>query len=286
MKPLNTNLAEEILSDNIDLPPTQMRRDIDREELYVLAENIKANGLISPITVRPVGDRYELVAGQRRLLAMRIAGIIRIPCIIRDLDNTTANNIMAAENLERRDVDVVDEGNFIARVMEESGDTIEKMATRLKRSEKYVADRILVGNMPDFMQAYLKSGELKLGAALLLMEIEPEAKRRLWVNLAVQNNETVRGVEYWVYQHKLGTLPDFINSESDVPNAPPPEYKAMMFTCSLDGKDYLATECRSIFIFKGNEYLLDALRAGLNSDPVELKEGGVENPKEPEASAP
>lgn len=275
---MDTNQAREILSDLIDLPERQMRRDVNRDELHVLAENIKANGLISPITVRPVEGRFELVAGQRRLMAMRIAGIIRIPCIVRELTDITAMNIMAAENLERRDVDLIDESNFIGRVMQETNASVSEMSDRLKRSEKYVRDRLAVAQMPDYMQAFLKSGELKLGAALLLMEIEPEEKRRLWVGLAVQNNETARAVEYWVYQHKLGTLPSAINDASEVPGVPAAEYKPMMFRCAVDGKEYLATECQSVFIYRGNVPLLEAFRAEMGKSPSIESVGGVENP--------
>lgn len=265
---MENNNTREILSDLIDLPANQMRRDINRDELHVLAENIKQNGLISPITVRPVGERYELVAGQRRLMALRIAGIIRIPCIVRDLNDVTALNIMAAENIERRDVDLVDESNFIARVMKETDADVEQMAARLKRGEKYVKDRLLVAEMPDYMQGFLKTAELKLGAALALMEITPEEKRRLWVGMAVDQNASVRTVEYWAYQHRLGVLPGDPSGDVVVPGAPPAEYKSIMFRCIVDGKEYPATECESVFVFKGNRPLLEAFRAEMSKDPA------------------
>ena len=268
MIPLRNDMVQEILSDLIDLPESQMRRDINRDELYDLANNIKANGLINPITVRPKGERYELVAGQRRLLAMRIAGIIRVPAVVRDLNDASALDIMAAENIERRDVDLVDESNFIALVMKESGSTVAEMAKRLNRGEPFVESRLAVSQMPDYMQAHLKTGELKLGAALALMEIEPDEKRRLWVGLAVQNNETIRGVEYWVYQHKLGTLPEAVNQPSDIPGAPAAEYKVDMFRCGVDGKEYPATECQAVFIYKGNLSVLEHIRSEMNKEPV------------------
>lgn len=265
---MNDTNTREILSDLIDLPANQMRRNIDRDELHVLAENIKANGLISPITVRPVGERYELVAGQRRLMALRIAGIIRVPCIVRDLNDITALNIMAAENIERRDVDLVDESNFIARVMKETNADVEQMAERLKRGEQYVKDRLLVAEMPDYMQAFLKTGEIKLGAAIALMEIEPDEKRKLWAGMAVDQSASVRVVEYWAYQHRLGVLPGTAMEAEVMPGAPAPEYKAIKFRCAVDGKEYLATECQSVFIFKGNVPLLEAFRAEMGKDSV------------------
>lgn len=275
---MQNNEVRDVFSDLIDLPPNQMRRDIDRDELHVLAENIKANGLISPITVRPVGQRYELVAGQRRLLALRIAGIIRVPCVVRELSDITALNVMAAENLERTEVDLVDESNFIARVMTETNASISEMAERLKRGEKYVRDRLAVSEMPDYMQAFLKSGELKLGAALLLMQIEPEAKRRLWVGMAIDQNAPVRTVEYWAYQHSLGTLPEAAPVDGTLPGTPGAEYKPIMFRCAVDGKEYPATECQSVFVFKGNVATLEALRLEMSREPVSVLVGGVENP--------
>lgn len=265
---MQDNNTREILSDLIDLPANQMRRDIDRDELHVLAENIKQNGLISPLTVRPIGERYELVAGQRRLMALRIAGIIRIPCIVRDLNDVTALNIMAAENIERRDVDLVDESNFIARVMEETDTDVIGMAGRLKRSVQYVKDRLAVSEMPDYMQGFIKTSELKLGAALALMEIEPEEKRRLWVGMAVDQNASVRTVEYWAYQHRLGVLPGDPSGDVAIPGAPAAEYKPMMFRCVVDNKEYPATECEAVFVYKGNRPLLEAFRAEMSKEPV------------------
>lgn len=259
-KPLTNENVQEILRDQIDLPEKQMRRDVNRDELHQLADNIKQNGLISPIVVRPVGGRFELVAGQRRLLALGILGIIRIPCIVRDIGDDVALNIMCAENLERKDVDLVDEANFIHLAMESSGDSVERMAERINRSAAYVRSRLAVGQMPDYMQAFLKSGELKLGSALNLMEIEPDDKRRLWVGMAVQQNSTERETEYWAYQHRLGTLPGTITSESDIPGAPPVEYVAQTFTCAVDGKEYPQSECQAVFVYKGNLPTLEALR--------------------------
>ena len=266
---MKTDTVKEVMRDLIDLPEKQMRRDIDRDELHTLADNIKANGLINPITVRPVGNRFELVAGQRRLLAMGIAGIIRIPCVVRDINDATAINIMAAENIERRDVDLIDESNFIKLAMDASGDGVEEMAKRMNRSEKYVANRIAVAEMPDYMQAFLKTGELKLGSALLLMQIEPEDKRRLWVGMAIEQNATERQVDYWLYQHKLGTLPDAIRSEDDVPGAPASEYKPDMFVCAVDGKEYPAGDCQAVFVYKGNIETLAAIRKELGAVPAD-----------------
>lgn len=252
-----------ILSDLIELPENQMRRDIDRDSLHELAENIKTNGLINPITVRPVADRFELVAGQRRLLACGIARIIRIPCIVRDLTDATALDIMAAENIERRDVDLVDEAHFIALIMREQNQSVAQMAERLKRGEQYVRDRIAIAEMPEYMQAYIKSGELKLGVALYLMQIEPDEKRRVWCGMAIDQNITTRTAEYWAYQHRIGTLPNVEPSNPSDYDAPGVERKEVEFQCAVDGKMYPASQCSTVFIFNPNMAVLNSLREEL-----------------------
>jgi ParB/RepB/Spo0J family partition protein len=262
---------EYILSDLIDLPERQMRRDINREALYELAENIKANGLISPITVRPTGDRYELVAGQRRLLACGIARIIRIPCIVRTLDDISALSIMAAENLERKDVDLIDEANFIKLVMDTEHLSLSQMAERMKRGTQYVKDRLLVAEMPDYMQSLLKADLLKIGVALHLVEIEPDDKRRIWVGLAVEQKIPIHEAAWWVQQHRLGLLPSVVNSATDIPNAPDAPHSEPMFTCAVDGKQYPANDCQAVFVFKGNFEYLSALRSELSAPTSETQ---------------
>lgn len=267
-----------ILSDEIALPVKQMRREIDRDELHVLSESIKEKGLISPITVRPIEKGYELVAGQRRLLACRIAGIIRIPCIVRELSESEALAIMAAENIERKDVNLVDEANFIKLAMDSGNLSIHQMAQQINRGVDYVINRLAIAEMPDYMQEFLRTGELKLGVALALMEIEPDDKRKLWVGLAIQDNVTVRTAEYWAYQHKLGTLPGAVEGDGDIPEAPDAPYKPAMLTCSVDGQQYIASECQAVFVYRGNLQFIDALRAEMGRPVLNESVAGGENP--------
>ena len=94
-------VVQEIMSDLIDDPVAPMRSDLNRDALFELADNIKQNGLINPITVRPAGARFEVVAGHRRFAACKIAGKIRIACVVRELTDDEVFAVMAAENLER-----------------------------------------------------------------------------------------------------------------------------------------------------------------------------------------
>lgn len=269
-----------ILSDLIELPENQMRRDIDRDALHELADNIKEHGLINPITVRPKGDKFELVAGQRRLLACRIAGIIRISCIVRSLNDVAALSIMAAENLERRDVDVVDEANFIARMIQELELSIEDVAERINRGIQYVRDRLVVAEMPDYMQEFLKENRLKIGVALQLMRIDDENTRRTYTSVAVSNGSTIREVDYWVGQWELGLLPSGGSADGSAPDVPAAEYKAPRLRCRIDGQEYAPSDTTAIIIFRGHLPLIDALGAELHKEhtPAEFESGSGGEP--------
>lgn len=255
-----------IFADLIDEPTLAMRTEIPREELWELADDIKVNGLINPITVRPSGERFEIVAGHRRFLACRIAGVLRIQCIVRDVKDSALLSIMASENLARSDVDPVDEANFIARMMSEKNMTAAEVARTIRRSPSYVAGRLVVGSMPQYMQNYIKSGEIKLGVALHLVQIEPDEKRRVWVGLAVQDSITERTAEYWAYQHKLGTLPEIVVSQDDIPEAERVEFKIPTFICAIDGKPHPTTELRCISIAAPNMQALHEFSSAFRED--------------------
>ncbi len=247
-----TDEIKEIFTDQIDDPKDAMRSELDRDQLFDLAENIKANGLINPITVRPIGERYEVVAGHRRLSACKIAGKIKIPCVVRELNDTQTFEIMAAENLERADVDPVDEAIFITAYISRTGKSKEDVAKELKRSVAYVQSRLDVGNMPDWMQNYLKLGEIKLGVALKLSEIEDEHTRRLWTEIAVRDGANIKQAEYWLYEYNRQKLPG--GTLSDLP---PGDYVAdapqiVKFKCAIDNQLYDARLCKTVIIYEGN----------------------------------
>lgn len=243
---------QEIFIDCIDDPKDAMRTELDRNQLFELADNIKQNGLINPITVRPKGDRFEVVAGHRRLSACKIAGKIKIQCVVRDLDDSKTFEVMAAENLERSDVDVVDESIFITRFMEQTQKTPEEVAKQLRRSLSWIDSRLAVGAMPDYMQAYLKSGDLKLGAALWLVQIDDDAMRHVWVDMAARDGVSVAQAKYWYEGWKLTQLPG--NSSNGLP---PEGYVAgsptlVTFKCAIDGCDYDARQFRTVLIHESN----------------------------------
>jgi len=239
-----------IFTDQIDDPINAMRSDIDRNKLFELADNIKQNGLINPITVRPVGDRYEVVAGHRRISACKIAGIIKIQCVVRNLTDEEVFRIKASENLEREDVDPVDEAIFLMEYKIKTGKNNIEIAKDLRRSVGYVETRLAVGEMPDYMKVYLKLGDLKLGVALALIQINEEPKRQAWVDMAVRDGVSVAQAEYWLHGHKIGQLPGGSQSEQPPEGSPESSANIVKFECALTGRKEDARLFKSIFILE------------------------------------
>jgi ParB/RepB/Spo0J family partition protein len=242
----------EIYTDKIKLPVDNMRTEINRDELYDLADDIKKNGLINPITVRPLGDDYELVAGQRRYLAHQIGGMIKIRCIVRNLSDDEALAVMTSENLARVDVNPVDEANHVGRLMKLHNDDVQHVAKIVNRSVSWVKDRCLVALMPDYMQEALAQGKLKLGVALNLCEITDEAILRMWVEIAVRDGTSVAQSRYWVDGWRLNRLSNNVDSslppsgfQADVPHV-------VKFKCAIDGKEYDARQFRQLFVHESN----------------------------------
>jgi len=279
-----TESVQEIFIDKIDDPQTSMRSDIDRDGLWELADDIKKNGLINPITVRPVGNRFEVVAGHRRFMSCKIAGKIKISCVVREVDDAAAFGIMASENLVREDVNPVDEAEFIQKVMNTTDQTAEAVAKTLRRSIGYIEDRLAVAMMPDYLKKYLREKQIKLGVALKLIQITDDVKRRMWVDLAVRDGISVRAADYWLYQWRMEQLPGAIASETPPGEIPADEPQPILFECAIDGKKYAISDTLMITIARKNLDLIKALRAELNKDggdaelspaKIEVETGGA-----------
>lgn len=263
-----TNDINEIYTDQIDDPINAMRGELDRESLFDLAENIKQNGLINPITVRPVGKRFEVVAGHRRLSACKIAGILKIPCCVRDLDDNKTFEVMAAENLERTDVDPVDEANFLKKYIEQTKKTVSEVAKSLRRSESYILSRLAISEMPDYLQAYLKSNQVKLGVALVLNQITVEHTKRVWVEMAVRDGISVAQAEYWLHGFKMSQLPGGILADNPSDGFEKTETPRIQFECAIDGKKYDARYFQSVMIFEDNMPLFNAFVSEIRKENI------------------
>lgn len=201
----------------VDDPTTPMRSDIDMEVVRELAASIQELGLLQAITVRPRGERFEIVAGHRRFKAHLLLGKPTIDCVVRELDDEKAFEVMAAENLERQDVDPVDEALFVGRLMNVPDATLEGVAKRLNRSIGWIADRLDILEYPEYMIIAVKQGIIKLGVAKYLARITDDTYRKMYVEGAIKNGMSVLQAEYAFNQFKAGLFPslDDINAAGE-----------------------------------------------------------------------
>jgi ParB family chromosome partitioning protein len=187
-------------------PVDPMRSDIDEEKITELAESIKKQGLINPITVRPAGERYEVVAGHRRFKACLLAGLFNITSVIREMTDSEVFSMRAHENLFRDDIDPVDEALYIGKLVGEDGSKIAGVAEALNRSVQWVEDRLMILTYPDYFLPNLKVGRVKLGVAKALAQIDDEVYRRMFFDNAIRDGMTVWQAEYYLAQWQNGVF--------------------------------------------------------------------------------
>ena len=171
-------VVRDIPIDEIDPNSDQPRRDFDKDALEQLADSIKEAGVLSPILVVEDGMRYRIVAGERRYRASRLAGLSTVPCIVRSM--TTAQQMEAAliENLQREDLNPIEEAAAIRSLMHECGYTQEQAAQKLGKSRPAIANALRLLNLPQEVTALVVNGDLSAGHARVLAGLD-EKKRQL-----------------------------------------------------------------------------------------------------------
>ena len=178
----------------IDPNREQPRRSFDEEALKELAASIRAVGVLQPIIVAPSGDRFTIIAGERRYRASRLAELDEIPAIVRDWDSQKRLEAALVENLQRDDLNPVEEAMGVRRLMDEAGLTQEKAAERLGKSRPAVANLLRLLTLPDSVKQMLAEGKLSAGHARALVTVEPRRQVQL-ANLTMQQGWSVRQLE-------------------------------------------------------------------------------------------
>ena len=159
--------------------PQQPRRSFDEEGLAELAASIRSCGILQPLTVRRAGEVYELVAGERRLRAARIAGLREVPCLVAQVGEEDSALLALMENLQRRDLDCWEEAQAIARLISRYGLSQEEAARRLGRAQPTVANKLRLLRLPEDVRALLRENGLTERHARALLRLQdPEVQRR------------------------------------------------------------------------------------------------------------
>ena len=178
----------------IDPNREQPRRSFDETALNELAASIRAVGVLQPIIVAPDGERYTIIAGERRYRAARLAGLSEIPAIVRDWDSQKRLEAALVENLQRDDLNPIEEAMGVRNLMDQTGLTQEKAAERLGKSRPAVANLLRLLTLPEGVQKLLVEGKLSAGHARALVTVEPRRQIQL-AELCVQQGWSVRQLE-------------------------------------------------------------------------------------------
>ncbi len=194
----NSTYSEKIVTLSInDIEPNrnQPRKDFDEEALNSLAQSISEHGLIQPIVVRPtIGGGYTIIAGERRWRASRLAGLTEIPVVVKDTDEQNLMEMALVENLQREDLNAVEEALGYKSLMDNFGLTQEQVATKMAKSRSAVANALRLLNLNEEELEALRYGKITAGHARALLATEDPDLRAQMLNLALEG-ENVRTLE-------------------------------------------------------------------------------------------
>lgn len=185
----------EIAVSQLDPNPDQPRRTFDAQSLQALSDSIRQAGVLQPLLVVENGARYRIVAGERRYRAARMAGLQSVPCVVRDLSEQERMEAALIENLQREDLNPMDEAAGIRSLMDECGYTQELAAKRVGRSRSAVANLLRLLQLPESIQEMVKAGELSAGHARVLAGMDDAQRQLMLAQRVVREGMSVRELE-------------------------------------------------------------------------------------------
>ena len=224
--------------------PVQPRKLFDDEGLEELSRSIKDYGILNPLSVRLRGSRYELVAGERRLRAARLAGLKEVPCILLDVNMEDASLIALVENLQRRDLDFIEEANGINQLIRMFGMSQEEAARRLGKSQSAVANKLRLLRLPSDVLDALRANGLTERHGRALLRLPDANAQRAALQYIIENGLTVAATD---------------------------EYIELLLTEPAEGQQD-AAEPKRTFVLKDVRIFLNSLSKSLDL----MKQGGID----------
>lgn len=185
----------EIATDFIDLNPFQPRKHFDDEKLKELTESIKSDGVLQPVVVRRKGSKYELIMGERRLQAARLAGVAKIPVVVRDVSDADALRLAIVENIQRENLNPIEEAQAYRRLISEFSASQSDVAGMVGKDRSSVANTLRLLNLPEEVQGMIEAGTVSPGHARALLALTTQKEQVVLARRIVEENMTVRQVE-------------------------------------------------------------------------------------------
>lgn len=180
---------------NIKESKFQMRRKITPDSLKELVDSIKEKGIIEPVIVRPGGEGYEIIAGHRRFLAAKEAGLEEIPCIVKEVSDNEAAEISLIENIQRENLNPIEEALAIKRLTQKFNLTHEEVAKKIGKSRVYVTNILRLLKLPPEIKEKIEKGELSEGHARVLLSIKDEEEMKKLAEEIIRKKIPVREIE-------------------------------------------------------------------------------------------
>lgn len=194
----------------------QPRRDMHTEALEELAESIKAQGVMQPIVVRPIGEgRYEIIAGERRWRATQIAGLDKIPAVIRDVPDEAAIAMALIENIQRENLNPIEEAVALKRLQDEFELTHAEVAQAVGKSRTTITNLLRLIALSEEVKTLLEHGDLEMGHARALLTLDADTQRAI-ARQIVAKGLSVRQTEAMVRLHQEGQNSDKVKPEATV----------------------------------------------------------------------
>jgi len=193
----------EIPIGDIVFPDGEMRSQVSFEGLDELSRSIRHLGLMNPISVRPKGNKYELIAGFRRTKACEMCGMVAVPARVFESTDDIADLQKAHENIFREEVSPLDEGGYFRLMLQKHNWKVEELALQVHKSPSYVARRISLGDCPDDIKEALKDAKINLSIAEELTRIRDAGARARLLYLVIQNGASVDVVRSWRVQYEV-----------------------------------------------------------------------------------
>lgn len=187
--------------------PNQPRTHFNETLLQELSESIRENGVLQPLLVRKKGQKYEIIAGERRYQASKIAGIEKLPVIIKDVDDQKMLELALIENLQRSDLNPIEEAKGYKQLLKESGMTQEALSKAVSKSRSAITNSLRLLDLPDEVQQFLFDGKMTAGHARAILAVPYEEARIRLAQKVVDEGLSVRATENLAPLFSVGDEP-------------------------------------------------------------------------------
>jgi ParB family chromosome partitioning protein len=199
--------AEKILNlplDSIEVNPNQPRKQFDEDSIQGLSESIRVDGLLQPVVVRKRGDRYQLVLGERRLKAARLAGVATIPAMLKTVEDVDSLRLALVENLQRENLNPMDVAQAYKALIDRFGITQEELAAMIGKDRSSVANTLRLLKLPEKVRAFLLENKISEGHARAILALPLASEQVALAERIVRTGLSVREVEASVGGKKRG----------------------------------------------------------------------------------